>query len=104
MERDERSALRWLAAAAGATSEVVYMPVDRAAELDRVRHRRQTGPHETFPMTEQELDAWRGQFEIPDAAELSGADVPHPPSGFASWSAWQPNDGRLSTDSRAHLV
>jgi hypothetical protein len=77
------------------------MPVDRAAELDRVRHRRQTGPHETFPMTEQELDAWRGQFEIPDAAELSGADVPHPPSGFASWSAWAaerwPSLDRLSS-------
>lgn len=86
--RDERSALRSIAASVGASCEVVYLPVDRELQLSRVRSRWECTPQETFPMTEADLDAWRSQFEVPDAGELSGASLPAPPPGDESWFAW----------------
>jgi predicted kinase len=86
--RDERSALRWMAASVGASCQVTYLPVDREVQLSRVRSRWERTPEETFPMTEAELDAWRGQFDMPDADELSNAPVPAPPAGDASWLDW----------------
>lgn len=86
--RDERSALRWLAAAAGADCEVVYLPVDRQVQLGRIVHRQATAAHTTFPMSEADVDAWRTQFEEPDAVELDGGEIPAPPAGWASWPAW----------------
>jgi hypothetical protein len=34
--RDERSALRWLAVSAGASCQVIYLPVDRAVQLEQI--------------------------------------------------------------------
>src|SRR5262249_36431702 len=48
--RDERWALRWLARSVGAACQVVYLPVDKNVQLDRVAHRQETTPHQTFPM------------------------------------------------------
>ena len=86
--RDERSALRWIAASVGATCEVIYLPVDREVQLSRIRGRWERTPEQTFPMTEAELDAWRSRFEVPDADELSNAPVPAPPRGDGSWFDW----------------
>lgn len=86
--RDERSALRWLVGSAGASCELVYMPVDRATQLDRVRRRLKDAPEQNFLMTEAQLDRWRAQFQVPDSAELSGTDEPSAPAGYANWSAW----------------
>jgi len=86
--RDERSALRWLGRSAGAACQVVYLPVDEAVQRSRVAHRQATTPHQTFPMTETDLDVWRTQFEEPDAAELGGDEVPRPPAGWPDWPAW----------------
>ncbi len=86
--RDERSALRWLARAAGAACQVVYLPVDKDVELARIAHRQATTPHQTFPMSEADVDAWREQFHIPDAAELAGAEIPDVPPGWPNWPAW----------------
>ena len=86
--RDERSALRWIAASLGANCQVVYMPVERDEQLARVRTRWERTPEQTFPITEAELDAWRAQFEVPDADELSGTALPDPPAGDASWFDW----------------
>jgi predicted kinase len=86
--RDERSALRWLAASVGAACEVVYMPVDRALQLGRVRHRQDRTPEETFQMAEAELDAWRERFDVPGEAELSGTHPPPPPVGSENWFEW----------------
>src|SRR5215470_664418 len=46
--RDERSSLRWLARSAGASCQVVYLPVDRDVQLARIRHRWARTPDETF--------------------------------------------------------
>jgi predicted kinase len=86
--RDERSALRWLARSVGASCQVVYLPVDKDVQLARIAHREATTPHRTFPMTEADLDGWREQFQVPDAAELDGSEIPGPPAGYADWPAW----------------
>ena len=86
--RDERSALRWLARAAGASSQVIYLPVTREVQVARVAHRQATTPHRTFPMPEADLDRWREQFQAPDAAELNGGEIPDPPPGWADWPRW----------------
>ena len=86
--RDERSALRWLARSAGASCQVVYLPVDREAQLARIAHRQASVPHQTFPMTLADVDRWREMFEVPDAPELNGSEPVGPPAGWPSWSEW----------------
>ena len=44
-------------------------------------------PHETYPMTDSDVDRWRDQFEEPDAEELAGAAYPLP-SHWHSWLDW----------------
>jgi predicted kinase len=97
--RDERSALRWLARSAGAECQVVYLPVDKDIQLARIAHRQETTPHLTFPMTETDVDAWRQEFEEPDAAELGGGEIPAPPTGWPGWSEWAADHWPSCTDS-----
>ena len=86
--RDERSALRWMAAAVGASSQIVYLPVEREVQWSRIQTRWNDAPEETFPMAEAELDPWRQQFEVPDADELAGYLLPLPPPGDENWFDW----------------
>jgi predicted kinase len=86
--RDERSALRWLAGSAGASCQVVYLPVDRATQLRRIKQRWMHTPEETFAITEADVDSWRAQFEVPDAAELDGGELAGPPPAWPSWFDW----------------
>lgn len=86
--RDERSALRWLAASAGAGCRVVYLPVDEDVQRTRIAHRQATAPHTTFPMSDADLISWREQFQAPDAVELAGDSVPGPPPGWPGWREW----------------
>ncbi len=86
--RDERSALRWLARSAGASCQVVYLPVARDVQRARIAHRQATAPHQTFPMSEADIDQWRTQFQAPDAAELDGGTIPAPPAGWPGWPQW----------------
>jgi len=97
--RDERSALRWLARSAGATCQVVYLPVDKDVQLARIAHRQATAPQQTFPMSEAEVDQWREQFQIPDAAELGGGEIPSPPAGWPGWAEWAVDHWPSCTDS-----
>jgi predicted kinase len=96
--RDERSALRWLARSAGAASQVVYLPVDKDTQLARIAHRQATAPHRTFPMSGADVDQWREQFQVPDAAELSGGEIPSPPPGWPGWEQWAADHWPTSTD------
>ncbi len=86
--RDERSALRWIAGAVGASCEIVYLPVERDAQWSRIQARWKEAPEQTFPMAEEELDGWKQGFEVPDADELAGSPVPSPPPGYGSWFDW----------------
>ncbi|HEY6746893.1 MAG TPA: ATP-binding protein [Mycobacteriales bacterium] len=86
--RDERSALRWIAATVGARSQVVYLPIDPEEQRRRVATRFATTPAATFPMTDVELEQWRAQFQAPDDDELRGSPIPPAPPGHATWSQW----------------
>ncbi|MFI5930546.1 AAA family ATPase [Actinoplanes sp. NPDC051494] len=87
--RDERWALRWLAATTGATCHPIYLPVDRDTQHARIAHRQATAPHATFPMTTTDLDAWRQQFQEPDTTELDeNTPIPGPPPGSTTWAGW----------------
>jgi predicted kinase len=97
--RDERSALRWLARSAGAAGQVVYLPVDKDVQLARIAARQATAPHQTFPMSEAEVDQWREQFQVPDAAELGGGEIPGPPAGWPGWTEWAADHWPSCTDS-----
>jgi predicted kinase len=96
--RDERSALRWLARSAGAACQLVYLPVDKDVQLARIAHRQATAPQRTFPMTEADVDAWRRQFQVPDATELAGGAIPAPPAGWPGWPEWAADHWPTSTD------
>lgn len=84
--RDERSALRALAASVGAEPELVYLEVDHEEQWRRVQGRSSST---TFQMTAADLAEWRQLFQAPDASELdpTGAIDP-PPAGFETWEAW----------------
>jgi predicted kinase len=97
--RDERSALRWLARSAGASCQVVYLPVDEDVQRARIAHRQATAPHQTFPMTQADIDRWQEQFQVPDAAELAGSTVPGPPAGWPGWPQWAANRWSSLADS-----
>ena len=86
--RDERSSLRWLARSVGASSRVIYLPIDRATQIERIQHRWTRTPNETFVITEADVDRWRSQFEAPDATELEGEEIANPPSAWSDWAAW----------------
>jgi predicted kinase len=97
--RDERSALRWLARSAGASSRLVYLPVNKDVQLARIAHRQATAPHQTFPMSEADVDQWREQFQAPDAAELDDGEIPGPPAGWPGWPEWAAGHWPSCTDS-----
>jgi hypothetical protein len=86
--RDERSALRWLARSAGAACRVIYLPVEKDVQLARIAHRQEMSPHQTFPMSAADVDAWRLQFQVPAAAERGGGEIPPPPAGWPGWPQW----------------
>jgi predicted kinase len=86
--KDERSALRALAASVGATSELVYLHVDEAEQMHRLQARSLTDAATTFEMTEADLKGWRRIFQSPDPMELETAQVDPPPTGFDSWEVW----------------
>ncbi len=75
--RDERSALVWLARAMGGHTCVLYLPVDEATQLARIRARWLQAPDTTFAISEQDLAGWRAHFEAPTANELAG-ELPPP--------------------------
>jgi predicted kinase len=97
--RDERSALRWLARSAGAACQVIYLPVDKDVQLARIAHRQARAPHQTFPMNEADVDQWRKQFQVPDAVELEGGEIPGPPAGWPGWPEWAVDHWPSCTDS-----
>jgi predicted kinase len=86
--KDERSALRALAASVGATSELVYLDVDEAEQWRRVHARSSTDAATTFEMTKTDLAGWRQGFQPPDVNELESQHIDPPPAGFDSWEAW----------------
>lgn len=87
--RDERSALRRVAADIGAAVEIRYFELTPAEQRTRLDRRWAEAPHETWPISERERDDWEAAFEVPTPAELDGSEpIDDPPEGFATWRAW----------------
>lgn len=86
--RDERYAIRWLAASVGASCQLVYLPIDHATQLARIAHRQATASHQTFPMPETDVANWRTFFQEPDDTELTGGEIGDPPQGWPGWLEW----------------
>lgn len=86
--RNERSALRALAADAGVRSELVYLAVSIDEQLDRIRGRNELDPSNSFDISESDLRHFVTFFEEPDNDELEGTAIPAPPSGSSSWREW----------------
>ncbi|MHB8380094.1 MAG: AAA family ATPase [Acidimicrobiales bacterium] len=84
----ERTALRALAAAAGASCELVYLEIDEDQQRRRRDLRAAEGSETTFYISDEDLEQYRRQFVPPDDAELSGIELDPPPPGYASWSSW----------------
>ena len=86
--KDERSALRWMAGAVGVPCQVVYLPIDQEEQRRRITDRFGQTPHQTFYISDVELEQWRAQFQAPDKEELRGTEIPPVPSEHATWSHW----------------
>jgi predicted kinase len=86
--KNERSALRWLAARAGADCELVYLEVSEVDQRHRVEVRFATEPASAFDLTYEDLDTFRSLFEIPDRDELGASRIDTPPAGYDTWGSW----------------
>ncbi|MDA8296320.1 MAG: ATP-binding protein [Actinomycetota bacterium] len=86
--RDERSALRSLAASLGAECELVYLPLSPEEQRRRVTTRWAETPHTTFPITDDDLAGWTDAFEVPEPEELQGAPPGPAPDGYTDWGHW----------------
>ena len=88
--RHGRLALRSLAEQGGGAFESVYLEVDRATQLGRITERWERTPERTFPLTTDDLDRFREQFEVPEEDELQGfpAGAGRPPVPWDNWGAW----------------
>jgi hypothetical protein len=86
--KDERSALRSLAAEAGATCELVYLAVDTAEQRRRVGARLSDTPELTFQMSQGDLHRFGRLFQVPDQNELTSSQIDPPPVGCPTWKLW----------------
>jgi predicted kinase len=86
--KDERTALRVLAAEAGASCELVYLEIDEDEQRRRRDGRASSDGDTTFYISDQDLAEYRPQFQPPDDAELGGAEIDPPPADHTSWRSW----------------
>ncbi|MEV6976602.1 ATP-binding protein [Kitasatospora sp. NPDC093806] len=87
--RDERSAIRWLAASVGASCRLVHLPVDEETRLARIIGRRAPTPDRPLDLIEAAVRTGRVLFEEPDAAELAGVEVDEAPPAWLDFSDWR---------------
>jgi hypothetical protein len=86
--KDERSALRSLAADAGANCELVYLAVDTAEQRRRVGARLSDIPGLTFDTSQGDLHLFGRLFQVPDQNELTSSQIDPPPVGCPTWKLW----------------
>lgn len=87
--RDERSALRQAATDVGAAVVICYFELTPTEQRKRLDQRLAEAPHETWPISDQELTEWASKLDIPTSAELDGSEpVGDPPGAFATWQEW----------------
>jgi len=95
--KGERTALRSMAAEAGASCELVYLEIDEQEQCLRRDGRAASDGATTFFIPDEDLAAYRLAFQPPDDAELGRGELDPPPTGHASWSAWSSERWPTST-------
>lgn len=87
--RDERTALRALAADADFACVVHYLEIEESERRRRIEARYASHPLDTYWMSDDDILRQATVFEIPSADELSeGGPLDTAPAGFPSWHAW----------------
>jgi predicted kinase len=86
--RDERMALRSLAASVGASCELIYLEIEPDEQKRRIERRFRADPDATFEMSADDLERSILLFQIPDRDELAAGEIDSPPPGYANWHAW----------------
>jgi predicted kinase len=87
--RDERSALRQAAAELGAAVVILFCEAAPDVQRKRLGERLAASPHETWPISEEELTEWAARFDVPTPGEIDGSErIGDPPHGFNTWSDW----------------
>ena len=87
--RDERSALRQAAADIGADVAICSFDLDVHEQRKRLEQRLTEAPHQTWPISDDELATWASAFEAPTPGELDGTEpIGAPPTGFSTWQRW----------------
>jgi len=86
--KNERTALKFLAASIGASWILVYLEISDEEQRRRHDERISETPESTFPMSDDDFQEFRRSFEAPDEAELEASEIDPPPPGYVSWSSW----------------
>lgn len=86
--REERSALRWVAAQLGSGCRIEYLNVTAEQQRERVRRRAALDPLAEEDLSDTDLAAGWDAFQPPTTAEIAGTDLPAPPPGEVSWGTW----------------
>ena len=85
--RDERMALRALAASVRASCELVYLEIEPDEQKRRTDRRFRADPGATFEMSGDDLERSIQLFQVPDRGELDVGEIDPPPPGYANWRA-----------------
>jgi predicted kinase len=86
--KDERTALQALAAAVGASCDLIYLEIDEDEQRRRRDGRASSDGETTFYISDEDLAEYRLLFQPPDDAQLGGAELDPPPADHTSWSSW----------------
>jgi len=86
--RDERSALRYLAEAAGASCELIYLEIEEDENIKRILERKTGAAVSTFEISVRDLAEYRAFFQSPTIEELTRERLDGAPSPFDGWEAW----------------
>jgi len=86
--RDERSALRWLAAQAGADCKLVYLEASEREQQRRLEARFASDPDSNYELSHFDLDEFQGIFQVPGEDELGIGQIDRPPDGYETWESW----------------
>jgi predicted kinase len=86
--KDERTALRFLAASVGASCKIEYLAIDEEEQRRRRDDRALRDAQTTFLISDDDLSSYREIFQEPDQTELEAREVGPPPAGYATWTSW----------------
>jgi predicted kinase len=86
--KDERTALRHIAAGVGARCRLVFADVGATEQRQRLDARTAGSPGTSPAISDNDLVRARNVFQVPDRFELADGPLDPPPAGHATWEDW----------------